>query len=221
MLGRHPLHYGLHVVRWLIDGGEAPQSLRDIVARRPLNLIQVASDLIELGFFDEAQSCLDLAEEPFYLIDFYRAYLARAQGEPAATPRDADVVERFAGGVLFPNSLTDVAVLSAFGDSAFAQFLLGCFHYGHRAYETAAACWTESRRLAPAFAGSYRALSIYFANKDGDREKARDLIAEAFSRDPSDPRLLYEYDLMRGLCRDDTAARLALVARAPRSRLPA
>ena len=211
VLRRHPLHYGLHVAGWLIDGGEAPQSLRDIVARRPHNLVQVASDLIELGLFGEAQGCLDLAQEPFYLIDFYRAYLARAQGEQAATPQDASVIERFAGDVLFPNSLTEVAVLSAFGDSAFARFLLGCFHYAHRAYEAAAGYWTASMQLAPTFPGSYRALSIYFANKDGDREKARELIAEAFTRDPTDPRLLYEYDLMRGLCRDDTAARLALL----------
>jgi hypothetical protein len=38
----------------------------------------------------------------------------------------------------------------------------------------------------------------------GDRDKARELIAEAFKRDPTDPRLLYEYDLMRGLYDEDT-----------------
>jgi tetratricopeptide (TPR) repeat protein len=211
LLYRYPLHYGLHLVRWLIEGGAASQDLRDIVARRTLNLIQAASDLIELGFFAEAQSCLGLAQTPFYLVDFYRAYLSRAQGELATTPQDAVLIERFAGEVLFPNSLTDVAVLSAFDDSALAQFLLGCFHYDRRAYEAAAACWMRSKTLAPTFPGSCRALSIYFANNAEDRHKARELIAEAFQRDSTDSRLLYEYDLIRGLCGEDVAARVALL----------
>jgi len=210
-LRRYPLHCGLHVARWLIEGGAASQRLPDIAARRALNLVQVASDLIELGFFSEAQSCLGQAQTPFYLVDFYSAYVSRAQGEQATTPQDAGLIEHFAGEVLFPNTLTDVAVLSAFDDSAFAKFLLGCFHYDRRVYEAAAACWTRSKTLAPTFPGSYRALSIYFANNAGDRDKARRLIAEAFERDPTDPRLLYEYDLMRGLCGEDAAARLALL----------
>ena len=213
-LRRYPLPCGLHVARWLIEGGEPSPALRQL-ARRALNVIQTAADLIELGLFAEAQSCLGLAQRPFYLFDFYRAYLARARGEQAATPQDARVIERFAGDVLFPNSLTDVAVLLAFDDSAFAQFLLGCFHYDRRAYAAAAALWTRSQALAPDFPGAYRALSVYFANREGDRDQARDLIAAAFARDPDDPRLLYEYDLLRGLRCESPAARLAALRERP------
>jgi len=100
------------------------------------------------------------------------------------------------GSYCFPSALEDYAVLQNAvrqnPKDGNAQYFTGCFLYDKKRYADARDCWEKAASLVPEFPTVWRNLALYYANKEKDYTKARELLEKAFSLDQTDSRVFYE-----------------------------
>lgn len=200
-LAAYPLNYALYYLRFIATGAaDDADKLRQVTGGRGINALSIAGWLVELGQNELALNLLTLLNSretlPLYLqaglskhrlpTDEYQALLQQARAS-------------FSDSVRFPNTLTEVRMLTDLNDCAFAQYLLGCFHYSKRNYAKAVALWERAAELEPDFAAVWRNLGIYAFNKQQDGDKAEGYLSRAVELSPTDARLLFELDYLRKL----------------------
>ncbi|MBQ9784360.1 MAG: DUF5107 domain-containing protein [Clostridia bacterium] len=160
------------------------------------NLIDVAIDYMKAGLWEDALFALDLADESYPMINFYKAYCASQMGGDAVELVKA--ANACATGYCFPSRLEDILVLShavsVCPDGANAHYYVGCLFYDKFRYADAAAAWEACVKNDPAHGKAWRNLALYYFDKAGNAQKARTCMEKALEFKGDDPRLLLEYE---------------------------
>jgi tetratricopeptide (TPR) repeat protein len=117
----------------------------------------------------------------------------------------------------FPARLEDISILetamTANPADTRAPYYLGNLLYDRRRYPEAITAWRTAARLDPALATAHRNLGIAEFNNLGRPARARAAYQRALRADPSDPRVLYEFDQLRRRLNEPPSGRLALLER--------
>jgi len=184
--------------------------------------LDVAHDDARAGLLPEAISYLERAlpsagATVAPLIGYTLGWLCERAADPAAAARwryDARSrpIER-----VFPARPEEIAVLTSAvaadpGDAR-APYLLGLLLYDRRRYDDAIACWETSRRLEPTFATVHRNLGLASFNVRRQPARARASYLRAFRADPTDGRVLYEFDQLRKRLGEPPVERLGFLER--------
>jgi len=115
----------------------------------------------------------------------------------------------------FPNSLDSIlaleAALQANPKDSRASFYLGNLWYDKRQVTEATTCWERARRNEISLPTVHRNLALVYFNKQNQPAKALQAMKRAFAADPSDPRVLFELDLLQKRARVSPAKRLAFL----------
>ncbi len=154
------------------------------------NLLDVVCDYLKAGFVEDAVYALELSPGEHPLIEYYKGYCLKE----AAYIVKAEAIDT---GVCFPSRLEDVPVLQYAIDTvpqaANACYYLGSLYYDRFRYKEAAAVWAEGVTRNPKQGKVWRNLSLYYFDKAGNPEKAKECLENALKFDPTHPRLLLEY----------------------------
>ncbi|MBO4432500.1 MAG: DUF5107 domain-containing protein, partial [Clostridia bacterium] len=154
------------------------------------NLIDVANDYIKAGFYDDAVYTLAFYTLKHPLIEYYKGFCLNDTSY-------IENAEKIDTGYCFPSRLEDIAVLRFAIDNdktaANACYYLGSLYYDRFRYKDAADIWNEGIKRNNKHGKIWRNLALYYFDKAGEPEKAKDCLEKAM-RYKSDPRLLLEYE---------------------------
>lgn len=162
------------------------------------NFLYLAQVYAELGQYTDAVAVLDdciAADAPVYPMVLYaKAFYLQKKGANAQAAWDAAAAA--SPDYCFPNMLEEYIILQRAiaenpGDAR-AHYYVGCFLYDKRRHTDAAAVWEQSAALDASFPTVHRNLSLYYANKCSDYEKARVSLETAFHLNEADARVFYE-----------------------------
>ena len=160
----------------------------------PNMLIDLSLELWLGGFNEKAFELLNLCNEPFPLLDYYRAFYS---GD------NSYLVKAFKASpyCCFPNRIEDIAVLEyAIQNNPQdfkATYYLGCLYFYKERHEDAIKCFEMSIARGADFATPYRNLALLEYNVKHNIKTALSLMEKAFSLDENDARILYELDLLK------------------------
>ena len=212
MLASDPLDIRALHERALLDGDGGPLPGGSQTA------LDLAHDEARAGLLAEAVDVLqravaagaDRGREP--LLHYTLAWLESRRGAEAAAAVHLARAGAARPAYVFPARLEEIAILEwAIGrdsDDARARYYLGNLLYDRRRYREAIVLWREAARLEPGFPTVHRNLGIAELNVLGRPGRARAAYRRALRADPSDARVLYEYDQLRKRLGDAPAARL-------------
>ena len=171
--------------------------------------LDAAYDLIEMGQRDEAKG----------LLEQYLKSGRRAVGESVLMVKY--VLEWLAAGThdreespdwFFPSRLWDYRVLRDLWDrgdrSRNVAYGLGNFLYDRKRHEEALAMWKASVKADPSFPTAWRNLGMALWNVRRDAKGAMAAYRKAMKADPTDARLVAEYDQLCEKCKVPSAERL-------------
>ncbi len=180
--------------------------------------LDLAHDEARAGLLEEAVDTLQRAEaagadrgsEP--LLHYTRAWLEWRRGDEPAARQQLSLARAARPDHVMPARLEELALLSwaieRDPDDARAYYYLGNLLYDRRRHGEAIAAWRTAARLEPGHATVQRNLGIAEFNVLRRPRRARAAYRRALRADPSDARLLYEYDQLRKRLADAPAARL-------------
>jgi tetratricopeptide (TPR) repeat protein len=146
------------------------------------------------GFNEKALELLNLCNEPFPMLDYYRAFYS---GD------NSYLVKAFKASpyCCFPNRIEDIAVLEYAIENNNADFkapyYLGCLYFDKERYEDAIKCFEMSIARGADFATPYRNLALLKYNVQQSADEALTLMQKAYALDESDARILYEFNLLK------------------------
>lgn len=190
---------GLREKALLTGADEDHRLLASVLRGDAHHYLFLAQSYAELGYYRDAVDIigeyLALSAQPYAMVYYFRAYwLDRLDSGDAL---DAwEKAAQAAPDYCFPNMAEDYMVLQAailrHPSDARAYYYLGCFLYDKRRHADACAMWERSRELDDSFPTVLRNLSLYYANKEKNWEKARGLLAQAFALNTADARVFYE-----------------------------
>ena len=171
--------------------------------------IDAALDLVEMGQRRRAVELLKAAKQNTLAL-YMLAYIARDKAllAEAAAHGTADY--------FFPSRLKDYLALrwcdeaSGFTDAKVA-YALGNWCYDRKRHEDALAYWERAAKLDPSFPTAWRNLGVALWNARRDGESAMVAYENAIAADPSDARLVAEFDQLREKCKIPVAERLAFL----------
>jgi tetratricopeptide (TPR) repeat protein len=182
-------------------------------------LLDIAFDLIDAGFNDDALALLDahhkspvadcavpnpMARTP--MTHYLRAWLTR-------DPRDLEKARSQSPDYFFPSRLHEQIVLewavTQPAPDPVARFALGNYYYDLKRHADAIRVWQAAVDAGTTHATTHRNLAIAVWNANRDGEAARAFYQKAITLDPADPRLVSEYDQLRAKLNDDLTERLA------------
>ncbi len=153
----------------------------------------------EMGDVKEALSILShaLANDP--MTTYAKGFLTWLDsGEIEKSRSYYHQAEKLSPRLCFPTSLDEMRVLQhaiwANPEGSQAQYLLGNLLYDYKRYDDAQYLWERSAELNPHFPTVQRNLAIVYHNLEKDIHKAFEAISKAQELDPSDARILLEYD---------------------------
>ena len=98
-------------------------------------------------------------------------------------------------------------------EDARAPYYLGNLLYDRRRYHDAIDVWRQAARRDPAFPTVHRNLGLAEFNVLGRPEEALACYRRALDADPSDARVLYEFDQLRRRCGETATERIDLLER--------
>ncbi|QFQ80380.1 DUF5107 domain-containing protein [Vibrio harveyi] len=205
-----PLGYGISFEKYQLTRSDIDSlAFKQLMNQREANTIHLINFYLSIDAKERAKAVLALNESTGSMSLIYKAYLV---DEPEQAEALLDVAaDRFNDNVLFPNTLAEVEVLSAFSGHYFTQYLLGCFFYAKRSYSRAVYHWETVLRLNSHYAPVLRNLSVHAYNKRRELDKAISLMGLAFELSPSDARVLYELDYLKKAAGDTPLERLAFL----------
>ncbi|MGF1724285.1 DUF5107 domain-containing protein [Photobacterium nomapromontoriensis] len=206
-LGNQPLGYGLAFQKYQLTQTETDlHAFQQLMNGREANTIHLANFYLSIGAEESVRSLLAHCDSQGAMTAIYHAFVSN---NPQAANSELDkAANLFTDNVLFPNTLTEIAVLTTFSDHYFTQYLLGCFFYAKRDYVSAVNHWEKVQQLNPDYAPVLRNLSVHAYNKCHDSKKAIALMSQAFVLTPDDARILYELDYLKKASATDPAERL-------------
>lgn len=175
-------------------------------------ILDVAFDCIEAGMFQDAADLLDwhhahpvdqaavpnpLSRTP--MTGYLRAWLS--QSDQGGCSAMLDTARRASPDHFFPSRLEEALVLEWAldqpGADPVAAYALGNFLFDRRRHEDAIAAWKLSIANGAIFPQVHRNLGIALWNARRDGVAARACYEKAMAADPTDARLLYEFDQLR------------------------
>lgn len=174
-------------------------------------LLDLGYDLAWSGLAEDAFDLFHAAsravqwEHPvfWYTLAWFASLLDRKEQAAEYAERAEQAPTRYC----FPSRLEEMMVLEwAIRDNparARAHYYLGNLYYDKRRYDEAIRSWRTSVALDPSFSIPWRNLGIAEFNILHDAQAADRMYSQAFSANPRDARLLYEWDQLRkraGLC---------------------
>lgn len=177
-------------------------------------ILDLALDFIEAGFHHEAAALLD-AHHVAPVLDcavpnplsrsqmtrFLKAWLTR-------NPDDLTAAQQQASNHFFPSRLEEMLVLEWAGGSL-ASYALGNLYYDKRRHHDAIAVWENA--ASSDIPQVHRNLAIARWNVHRDADAARAGYLKAMELDPTDPRLVSEFDQLRAKLNDPLEDRLAFL----------
>lgn len=182
-------------------------------------ILDIAFDLIDAGFQDEAIELLDAHHaapvtpvavpnplERTAMTRYLRAWLTR-------DPADLDQARAQSPDYFFPSRLHEQIVLewavSQSTPDPVACFALGNHYYDLKRHHDAIRVWQQAVNAGSTNATLHRNLAIAVWNAHRDGEAARAFYQKAIALNPTDPRLVSEFDQLRSKLNDPPADRLA------------
>ena len=170
--------------------------------------LDIAYDLISAGLDPEATRLLEITasfRQMHPMAAYTLGYLAQQSGKPTEAQAWFTRAAAALPDYCFPWRLEEMLVLQTVLDGnsndARAAYYLGNLFYDKRRYAEAEALWRRSVDLSPTFSIPWRNLGLAAYNLRKDVQAAMDLYDHALAANPSDPRLLLEYDhLLRRKC---------------------
>ncbi|MBO5199846.1 MAG: DUF5107 domain-containing protein [Clostridia bacterium] len=158
-------------------------------AAKAENILDVATDYMKAGLYEDALYALNFYEGEYPLVEYYKAYLLN----DAAYIKKAEAMDT---GYCFPSRLEDIAVLRWAIDTNLAAenacYYLGSLYYDRFRYDEAAEIWEEGTRRGGKQGKIWRNLALYYFDKAGKPQKAKECLEKALLY-KDDPRLLLEY----------------------------
>ena len=189
--------------------------------------LDAAYDLIEMGQKDEARELLEqylergtrAAGESDLMVKYVLEWLGRQQAYNSKVgrglrPRRQQAYNSKGGSPdwFFPSRLWDYRVLRDLwnrGDrSRNVAYGLGNFLYDRKRHEEALAMWKAAVKADPSFATAWRNLGVALWNVRRDAKGAMSAYRKAMKADPTDARLVAEYDQLCEKCKVSSADRL-------------
>ena len=159
-------------------------------SRKPENIIDVANDYIKAGFTEDALYVIDMYKGNYPLVEYYKAFLKK----DVALIEKAEALDT---GYCFPSRLEDIAVLNYAVENcstaANACYYLGSLYYDRFRYSEAAEVWEKGIERNSTHGKIWRNLALYYFDKAGKPEKAKECLENALKY-KKDPRLLLEYE---------------------------
>ena len=178
---------------------------------------ELALDYARAGLHAEAVTLLEAAPAPDPLVHYYRAAALSALGDDAAARAAIDVAEALSPDGCFPHRVEALLALQTAlrlnPQAARAPYYIGTFWYAQRQYDEAIAAWEQARERDKRFATVQRNLGLAYYNKRGDAARALAAYETAVALDPTDARVLFEYDQLRKRLNHAPAIRLATLDR--------
>jgi len=164
-------------------------------AAKPENVLTVLADYMDAGLYESALSVAELfGETESPMIGYYKAYCKAQLGEDFADELAA--AKALNTPYCFPYTQWDMMVLEwaiTSDECANANYYLGCIYYDRKRYDDACRAWKKSVSIEENNGAAWRNLSLYYFDKAGEAEKAKEAMEKALVYKREDPRVLFEY----------------------------
>ncbi len=209
---------------WQDSSSTADTSWTKVISSDPQNYLAVASWYHTLGAWTSSDAVLhaaisnlraDRLSPMFY---YYLAANAANEGKPQQAEQYAKRASSLSSAEVFPNRLTDVAVLQQAirtnPSDAGAKYALGNFLFAYARYDEAADLWTKSLDQGFNNPVLLRNLGVYQWHIKKNLTRAAQSYARAIQLSPDDYRLYTDLDEIYEQ-QGDTAARQKLFENAP------
>jgi tetratricopeptide (TPR) repeat protein len=201
-----------------------PQTWAQTIGSDPQNYLAIAAWYHELGAWQSSDAVLKaaIASVPSQTLSpmsyYYLAANSRQEGDADSAARFAAKAASLPVADVFPNTITDAAVLKEAVDhdphDAHARYALGNFLFAHARYDEAAALWSAALEQNFQDPVLLRNLGVYQWHVKNDLAAAARYYTRAIQRGPQDYRLYSDLDEIYEE-QGDTAARAALFRNAP------
>ncbi len=160
------------------------------------NCLDLAFDYAHAGLREEAVNVIERFGESHPMLWYARGYFAD-QLSGAGSPAQAEGLPDYC----FPSRVEEMMVLEWALErqprDARAHYYLGNLLYDKFRHEEAIQHWEEAARLDPFFSIPWRNLGIAYYNVRRDPARALAAYQRAFEANPSDARMLYEFDQLK------------------------
>jgi tetratricopeptide (TPR) repeat protein len=176
----------------------------DTIASDPQNYLALAAWYHDLGAWQSSDAVLDaaIANQPTHslspMIYYYLASNSRQRGDQQQATQFATKAASLSIAEVFPNSITDAAVLKEAVDQnpqdAHAWYALGNFLFAHARYEEAAALWSAALQQKFEDPVLLRNLGVYEWHVKNNLTEAASDYARAIALSPKDYRLYESLD---------------------------
>jgi tetratricopeptide (TPR) repeat protein len=175
--------------------------LEKIMQGRVQSYLELATSYSNCGFYEEAIGVLSRLEKEgceFPMVYYYLGYFWSQLGDPEKAQHYFTEANSKPHLYCFPFRDESVEALQAAiqynPDEAMAYYYLGNLYYEQQPAK-AVSLWEQSRTLDSRFYIVQRNLALAAREQQNDQEHSVRLYEEAFSSNPQDQRLMYEYDM--------------------------
>ena len=184
--------------------------------------LDLAFDYAAAGFWNEAKDVLtrlldESASHPMVL--YALGDCAEQAGDQVAALQYRVTAAKASPDYCFPSRLEEMNVLEralkASPTDSKAHYYLGNLLYDKKRYEEAIREWEVSADLDPTFSIVWRNLGIAYFNVRKDPLRAAAAYEKAFSENPDDARVLYEFDQLRKCLNVPPEERLSVLQKYP------
>ncbi|OPA73955.1 DUF5107 domain-containing protein [Paenibacillus selenitireducens] len=197
------MYLALSVLGQAAEAAAVHEELARLMRGNAHNYLNLATDYIECGLFEEAAQVLerviasdkaDIYPMLHYALGYVHEQLGR--GEEAARYRQAGRIAT--PDYCFPNSLMELRLLetaiAANKEDDKAHYYLGNLLYDKKRHADAVAHWEASVAICNTFATAHRNLALAYYNKQNQPQAALASLEQAFACNTADARVFYELD---------------------------
>ena len=185
--------------------------------------LDLAFDYVAVGFWIDAidvlSACVSSSQKPYPMMEYLLGYCTEKLGNHAEAALHLAAAAKASPDYCFPARIEEMivlqAILSVNPSDARAHYYLGNLFYDKKRYDEAIREWEASVRLEPSFAIPWRNLGIAYFNVRKDVASALAAYQNAFTANPADARLLYEFDQLRKRTGARATERLAILEDQP------
>ncbi|HKJ34035.1 MAG TPA: DUF5107 domain-containing protein, partial [Balneolales bacterium] len=209
-----PLNYGalyeiVQIQNALNDKEEkenAQKALLTYLDRDVNNYLELSTEYLDMGMYDDAIEILNLATEGsnssfiqnYPMLYYYLAYAFSQNGQEEKAEKYLKTAEEQPSDYCFPNSLHSMKILEFairfHPEGAKAFYYLGNLLFDKSQYDEAIIKWEKSREHDNSFPTVHRNLAIAYYNKKSKVNEAINALEKAFSLNPNDARVFFELD---------------------------
>ena len=184
--------------------------------------VEYVSDYVWAGMYDEALALLKegmmvVGNDP--IMSYFNAWVLGQKGDTAEAKKVVEGISAANDVICFPNKLEEILALQFSieiqPEDYRAMQYLGNFFYAYQHANDAIVLWEKSLAINNTNPIVLRNLGLAAFNKQGDAEKAVNLLEKAFENDNNDARLLMELDSLYKRVNKSYDERLAVLEAHP------